>query len=69
MEDKLLKKYIGIKPKGFNHYIWFETEKTINDLGVFIGEGGWGKNGAFTNIKCYSSEIDSYIYSDSLQYS
>lgn len=70
MSDSLNKrKYIAVKPKGFNHYIWFETTKTTNDLGVFIGEDGWGKNGALTSVKCKSSDIDGFIYSDELQYS
>lgn len=68
MDKELLKKYVAIKPIGFRYYIWFETEKVIEDLGCFIGKGGWGKRGADTNIKCKSSEIDSYIYSNELQY-
>lgn len=66
--DTLLKKYTAIKLKGFNYYVWFETEKTINELSVFIGKEGWGKGGTLTNIKCSSNQIESYIYSDELQY-
>ena len=69
MDKQLLKKYVAIKPNGFNYYIWFETEKVIHDLGCFVGRDGWGKGGALTNIKCNANEIDSYIYSDVLQYS
>ena len=68
MDETLLQKYVAIKLKGFNYYIWFETKKVIYDSNCFIGKSGWGKGGAFTNIKCSSSEIDSYIYSDELQY-
>jgi hypothetical protein len=69
MKDEILnRKYIAVKPKGFDYYIWFEQEKVIQDLVYFIGRNGWGKNGAFTNLKCRSSEIESFIYSDELQY-
>ena len=68
MMDKTDKKYTAVKPKGFGYYIWFETEKTTPNLGMFIGTQGWGKRGALTDIKCRASEIDSFIYSDELQY-
>lgn len=62
------RKYTAVKPAGYNYYIWFETEKTMIELGCFIGEAGWGKGGAYTNIKCKSSDITSFVYSDELQY-
>lgn len=68
MDKELLCKYIAVKPTGFDYYIWFETEKVIQELGCFIGKEGWGKGGVLTNIKCNGSEIDSFIYSDALQY-
>ncbi len=61
-------KYIAIKLKSFDYYLWFKKENVTQYLGAFIGKDGWGKNGAYTNIKCSSSEIDSFIYSDELQY-
>ena len=61
-------KYVAVKPTGHNNYIWFETEKTTTELGCFIGEGGWGKGGAYTNLKCKVGEIDSFVYSENLQY-
>lgn len=69
MDESLNRKYIAVKPKGFKYYIWFKTAEVIHDLGCFIGKNGWGKDGALTNIKCNASEIDSFIYSDELQYS
>lgn len=69
MDKKLFKKYIAVKPKGFNYYIWFITEQVECDSGFFIGQNGWGKNGSNTSIKCNENEIVSYIYSDELQYS
>ena len=68
MDKELLRAYVAIKPKGFSYYIWFKTEKVIVDLGCFIGTEGWGHGGALTSIKCKESEIESYIYSDNLQY-
>ena len=61
-------KYIAVKLKGLNHFIWFRTSKVITSLGCFIGKNGWGKNGALTNLKCYEKDIEAYIYSDELQY-
>ncbi|MGB4776423.1 MAG: hypothetical protein WBP45_14700 [Daejeonella sp.] len=68
MDDSLNRKYIAIKPKGLNHYLWFEQEKVITEFGCFIGQSGWGEGGAFTNIKCKIDQIESFIYSDQLQY-
>lgn len=61
-------KYIAIKPKGFKHYLWFETEKANIINNKFVGNDGWGNGGALTNIECNESEIDSIIYSENLQY-
>lgn len=66
--DKTDKKYTAIKLKGFDYYIWFETEKIINDLGLIMANNGWGKGGARTDIKCYEREAEAFIYSDELQY-
>lgn len=68
MTDKTKLKYIAVKPKGFAYYIWFETEKVSTENYKFIGVDGWGRNGAVTSIECKDSEIDSYIYSNELQY-
>jgi hypothetical protein len=43
MKAELKRKYIAIKLKGMNHYIWFETNKTSTETGVFIGKGGCAK--------------------------
>jgi len=69
MDEKLKRKYIAVKPKGFKYYIWFKTDKISEYVGTFIGKDGWGKNGALTSIECHPSQIESTIYSDELQYS
>jgi len=61
-------KYIAIKVKGINHWIWFEKEKAIRQGGNFIGDAGWGKDGAYTSITISESQIEGEITSDSLQY-
>jgi len=61
-------KYIAIKVKGFDHYIWFELSNTSREDGNFLGIQGWGKNGAFTEISVPVSEIISEIKSSELQY-
>lgn len=69
MDKELNRTYVAMKPKGFSYYIWFETEKVLIAQGCIIAREGWGKSGAYTNIKCREEEIESYIYSDELQYS
>lgn len=68
MNESLNTKYIAIKIKGFDYYLWFEQSKVIEGLGCFIGKEGWGHHGAFTNIKVELSEIAGFVYSDELQY-
>ncbi len=63
-----MNKYIAIKVVGIDHYIWFEKTKTKIKNGYFIGVGGWGKNGAYTDIKVKTKDIVSEIESASLQY-
>ena len=60
-------KYIAIKLKGLDHWLWFEKSKTVNHLGVFCGSEGWGKRGALTTIKVATNQIVGEIKSDELQ--
>lgn len=62
-------KYIAVKLKGLDNWIWFEKSKTVNYLGVFCGTDGWGKNGERTSIKVKVEEIFGEMESDKLQYS
>lgn len=62
-------KYVAIKIKGLDHWLWFEQKEVINDEIKFKGKNGWGKNGALTSIEINKSSIEGYIYSDILQYS
>lgn len=59
-------KFVGIKLKSLDSYIWFETANVIHALSSFIGKEGVGKDNSRTNIKCRDSEIESYIYSDNI---
>ena len=61
-------KYVAIKLKDFDHWIWFEKEKTTEALGCFCGTDGWGKGGARTSIKVKSDTIVGMLDSDELQY-
>lgn len=61
-------KYIAIKVRGLNYWLWFEADKTKLEDGEFFGEYGWGKDGAKTSISVSSFEITGKIYSDELQY-
>ena len=68
METPEETKYIAIRAKGLDYFIWFERSQTIASLGCFIGKNGWGKDGNKINFKCYEKDIHAYIYSDELQY-
>ena len=69
MSDKTLtRKYIAVKPKGLAHFLWFEQANVTEESGEFIGRDGWGKNGAFTNLRCRTIDIAATIYSDEAQY-
>ena len=62
-------KYIAIKIKGLNHWLWFEQQKVKDDGIKFEGKDGWGKNGEYICIETDKSTIEGYIYSHTLQYS
>lgn len=62
-------KYIAIKLKGLNHWIWFKAEKVKEEAGQFKGHEGWGKDGALTSIDVSNENIEGRILCDELQYS
>lgn len=64
----MAKKYLAVKVKGLDHYLWFKSENVANESGKFVGKDGWGKRGANTDLETYDSEIISTISSDALQY-
>ena len=68
MEEELKLKYVAIRPKGFNHFLWFDWIAVQIDSDTFLGIKGWGVNGAHTNIKVKIQDIEAFIHSDSLQY-
>lgn len=61
-------KYIAIKVKGIAHWLWFDTKKVKLDGTTFVGNEGWGKDGALTSINVLKEEIIGKLYSDNLQY-
>lgn len=61
-------KYQAIKLKSLNHWLWFKTDNVKRENGRFIGVGGWGKGGEFTEISINESDIEGEISSDSPQY-
>lgn len=63
-----MKKYIAIKVVGLKHWLWFETDKTTEENGKFIGKEGWGNGGAYTEIEIDSQYITGRIRSNELQY-
>lgn len=60
--------YVAIKVKGIEHWFWFDKTKVTEESGYFIGENGWGKNGALSSIKVQDKNIEGRIFSDTLQY-
>lgn len=61
-------KYVAIKLRRFPHWLWFKKVRTTRVNGIFYGEDGWGKGGAYTNIKVDVDEIVGEIESEELQY-
>lgn len=61
-------KYIAIKVKDLSHWLWFERTKVTRENGNFTGVGGWGDDGAYTEISVDESLIEGEILSDALQY-
>ena len=62
-------KYLAIKIKSFNHWIWFKKENVAEDsITGFSGKGGWGKDGAMTDVSIPINLIEGRIESNELQY-
>lgn len=62
-------KYVAIKVKGLDHWLWFKQEFVTEKAGRFKGEKGWGKGGALTSVDVAKRDITSRLASDTLQYS
>lgn len=62
-------KYIAIKLKAFDYWLWFEIKKVKRENGVFIGKEGWGDGGNLTEININEDLIEGEITSETLQYS
>jgi len=63
------KKYIAIKVKGYDHWLWFEKPNVRYVGGKFIGEKGWGKHGTYIDVNISESDITSKIESTGLSFS
>jgi len=62
-------KYTAVKLKYHPYWIWFQMDKVKIDRHNFlIGNDGWGKGGAKTNINVNCKIIEGQIWSDELQY-
>lgn len=61
-------KYIAIKIKNFNYWIWFDKRNVQEDSSTFIGTGGWGRDGEITDVNIPLNMIEGRIESNNLQY-
>lgn len=64
-------KYIAIKVKGLDFWLWFENdpEHYSNEQGKITGIKGWGRNGNYIeSFSCDSSEVVAAMYSEALSY-
>lgn len=68
MDINKTSKYLAIKVRGLDHWLWFERVKTTMESGMFIGMGGWGIDGKHTEIKVDQDLIEAEISSEALQY-
>ncbi len=60
--------YVGIKPHGLGHWLWFKREAITRESGYFEGRNGWGLNGDCTSVRLMESLIEGEIESESPQY-
>ncbi len=61
-------KFLGIKIKGYDYFIWFKRTNTSLNNSTFTGKDGYGKGNNNTSITCNISEIVGAIHTDSEQY-
>jgi len=61
-------KYIGIKIKGLDHWLWFEKSKVSEASLYFCATEGWGKDGEVTSIGVDTNLIEGRITSNALQF-
>jgi hypothetical protein len=61
-------KYLAIKVKGLNHWLWFNRSEVTEEDGIFIGKSGWGKDKELTNITIPVKLIQARLESDALQH-
>jgi len=61
-------KYIAIKVRGMDHWLWFKREMANISNGQFVGKEGWGKDGSLTEIKVSESLIEGLIDSETLDF-
>lgn len=61
-------KYIAIKVKDLNHWLWFKTVNVTEKNGRFIGLDVWGHQGNFMEIDVDCREIVGRIHSDHPHY-
>jgi hypothetical protein len=61
-------KYVAVKIRGIEHWFWFARDMIKRECYKFIGKGGWGKDGAYTNINVDENLIEGELDSNELQY-
>lgn len=67
-----MKKYIGLKVKYFNFWVWFEAEKINKGKeveGKYVGCDGWGLNGNnILKLEVDIEDVTGQIIADSPMY-
>lgn len=62
------KEYTAIKVKCFDHWLWFKTDNITETDFLFTGLGGWGVDGALTEIEIPPSLIEARMTSTNPQF-
>lgn len=60
-------KFIAIKPRGMDSWLWFDQSKTSRGP-TFVGIEGWGNGGSMAEIVIEDHLIEAEIYSDTLMH-
>ena len=61
-------KYVAVKVEGYQRWLWFKRENVTRDGGRYIGKGGWGLNGAHTEIDVDERLVQGEMASEGLQH-
>lgn len=61
-------KYIGVKIKFFNYWIWFETDNYTVEDDQIVAKNGWRTEGEELDLSVDKAMLEGVIHTNTLQY-